>query len=166
MITHRHGKRERAHMHAHPCTHTHIHKCMHARNDTCSQAHMLLHTYILHVNIHATRTGKEREHAQSYTHTHTHSTAPTCTIYTETNTQTRMYVPPRKHTCCCKHISYVSAHTLTHTFPLTCSQAWRARAPADSGQRHPVYIDEIISNQSSSHTQNFQHSKYNCHIHA
>ena len=38
---------------------------------------MLLHTHILHVNIHATRTGKVREHAQSHTHAHTSThTAP------------------------------------------------------------------------------------------
>ena len=64
-----------------------------------------------------------------------------------------MHAPPHKHTCCCIQISYESAHTHTKTYIHTRPQAWRARAPADSGQRHLAYIHAIMSNQSSSHTQ-------------
>ena len=138
---------------------TYIHACTHL------YAHIKIHTSMRQHT--RTRTGLEIERARTLAHicTHTHITTHmhACTqshVLTSTHAAayiyptSRMYAPQYKHTCCCIHISYVSAHTRMHTFPLTRSQAWRARTPADSGQRQLVYIDAIISNQTSSLTQN------------
>ena len=64
------------HTHSHitaptPTTYTLAHQHTYKHACTITQAHLLLHTYILHVKTHATKTGKAREHAQSHTHAHT-----------------------------------------------------------------------------------------------
>ena len=133
--------RTHAHIYMHACTHTRTftHAYTHARTSICSQTHLLLHTYILRVNIHTHiyRLGERvctlariRSHTRTNTHLHTWltymSTRTEYRTHTARHTYTHVHVYTRMHAALCAHentcILCVNIHA--HT------QAWREREHA------------------------------------
>ena len=140
--------RTHKHTHAHNYTLAYMHAITRAHKHTCCCIH------ISYASQHTQQKQARRESTRNRTHmlTHPHIKHGTHMHNIHDNTHTNMHAPSHKHTCCCIQMSYVSARTHTHKYTHTRPQAWRARAPADSGQRHQAYIHAIMSNQSSSHT--------------